>query len=67
MRVDFQLRLQNRDSQDDTGRHRENLLQAENNKEVPHFTIHSRLSRIEKSPVYALISIIKNQKSLVCP
>ena len=29
MRVDFKLRLQNRDSQDDTGRHRENLLQAE--------------------------------------
>ena len=32
MRVDFKLRLQNRDSQDDTGRHRENLLQAENNR-----------------------------------
>ena len=32
MRVDFKLRLQNRDSQDDMGRHRENLLQAENNR-----------------------------------
>ena len=65
MRVDFKLRLQDRNSQDDTGRHRENLPKQKTT-EVPHSTIHSRLSRIEKSPVYALISIIKNQKSLVC-
>ena len=32
MRVDFKLRLQDQDSQDDTGTHRENLPQAENNK-----------------------------------
>ena len=59
MRVDFRLRLQNRDSQDGTGRHRENLLQAENNRSATFY--HSQ--QIEQNrKISSLCSDFNNQK-----
>ena len=59
MPVDFKLRLQDRDSQDDTGRHRENLPQAENNRSATFY--HSQ--QIEQNrKISRLRSDFNNQK-----